>query len=253
MTGVESSPVAVVTGAAGGLGSALAGEFSRQGWNVAALCHHHPSGEPEPSPSPLVTRHSSLVTFAMDVTDSGQVSAGFACLLRVLGRIDVLVNNAGTAADGPLPKLGEAAWDRVLDTNLKGAFLCSRAAAPAMAAQGEGSIINIASFSGRAGSAGQANYSAAKAGLFGLTSSLAVELGAPRSGGIRVNAVLPGFLDTPMTRSLSQRQKRAAVEANALKRLNTTAEAARFVVFLAGMRNVSGQVFQLDSRLASWA
>jgi 3-oxoacyl-[acyl-carrier protein] reductase len=238
----EFKPVVVITGAAGGLGRALVSEFSHQGWDVAAVCHRKTlAGEPR-----------AKMTARLDITDARQVSSGFLSILDALGRIDALVNNAGLAADNALPRLDEAQWDDVVDTNLKGPFLCARAVAPVMAAQAGGVIINIASFSGRVGSAGQVNYAAAKAGLFGLTASLAAELGSPPKGGIRVNAVLPGFLDTAMTRPLSPRLKRAAVEANVLKRLNTTAEAARFVAFLAGMRNVSGQIFQLDSRLAPW-
>jgi 3-oxoacyl-[acyl-carrier protein] reductase len=122
-----------------------------------------------------------------------------------------------------------------------------------MTACKEGAIINIGSFSGRAGAAGQCNYAAAKAGLFGLTHALAAELGSPDSGGIRVNAVLPGVLDTPMTRALNGRQRRDLAGANVLQRINSAAEVARFIVFLAGMRNVSGQVFALDSRITSWA
>jgi 3-oxoacyl-[acyl-carrier protein] reductase len=137
--------------------------------------------------------------------------------------------------------------------NLRGAFLCSRAVIPGMAERGDGSIVNVASFSGRTGPAGQANYAAAKSGLFGLTQSLAAELGPPERGGIRVNAVLPGVLDTPMTRSLSPGQRESLIEANVLKRMNSLDEVARFMVFLAGMRNVSGQLFQLDSRIAPWA
>ena len=242
MSRTDAKPVVVITGALRGLGAAMAAEFSRQDWDVAAVCHRQP----------LAGEFPVKWSARLDVSDAGQVSAGFSSILAALGRIDALVNNAGVAADQVLPLLGEAAWDRVINTNLKGPFLCSRAVAPIMVGQGGGSIINIASFSGRVGSAGQAGYSASKAGLFGLTSSLAAELGPPQNGGVRVNAVLPGFLDTPMTRGLEAAARRAAVEANALNRLNTTAEAARFVVFLAGMRDVSGQIFQLDSRLASW-
>ena len=240
--GNTAAPVVVITGAAGGLGKALAVEFSRQSWRVAAVCHE------KALPPNLAVAKSVL----MDVSDGRRVRAGMKKILTALGRIDALVNNAGLVLDDLLPNLSEAAWDRVLDTNLRGAFLCSQAVVPAMVAQREGCIINIASFSGRTGTAGQANYAASKAGLFGLTHALATELGDPRNGGIRVNAVLPGFIETPMTQPTTATRRQAVVKANVLRRLNSLNEVARFIVFLAGMRNVSGQIFQLDSRIASW-
>ena len=118
-----------------------------------------------------------------------------------------------------------------------------------MANQGGGHIINIASFAGRQGSRGQSAYAAAKAGLLGLSASLARELGPDQ---VQVNAVLPGVLPTPMTARLSQDQRSALVKENALQRLNSLDEVARFIVFLATMKNVSGQVFQLDSRISPW-
>ena len=243
MIGAEVKPVVVVTGAAGGIGTALVAEFSRQAWTVAAVGHRNP----------VSARSEATHTSVMDVRNAGQVSACMEEILASLGRIDALVNNAGIIADELLPSLDESAWDRVVDTNLRGAFLCARAVVPAMKLQREGAIINIASLSGKSGTAGQTNYAAAKAGLFGLTHTLAAELGGSASGGIRVNAVLPGFLETPMTKSFSDARRRAMIESNVLKRTNTVEEVARFIVFLAGMRNVSGQLFHLDSRITSWA
>jgi 3-oxoacyl-[acyl-carrier protein] reductase len=235
-------PVAVITGAAGGLGAAMVREFQRKGWTVAAVTHRREL--------PLGAAQAASV--ALDLTDARQVRNGFEKLLQKLGRFDALVNNAGITADESLARLGEEAWDRVLDVNLRGAFLCSRAVIPSMISRKEGCIINIASHSGKLGAAGQANYAASKAGLFGLTQSLAAELGPPENGGIRVNAVLPGFMETPMTAPIHERQRRALVQANALKRMNSVEEVARFVVFLTGMRDVSGQIFQLDSRITPW-
>jgi 3-oxoacyl-[acyl-carrier protein] reductase len=133
--------------------------------------------------------------------------------------------------------------------NLRGVFLVCRAAAPLLAARGGGHILNLSSHSGRVGARGQANYAAAKAGVIGLTQSLARELG-PQN--IRVNAVLPGVLPTPMTAGLTPEQLAAFARANALNRLNDPAEVARFLVFLTTLANVSGQVFQLDSRVTPW-
>jgi 3-oxoacyl-[acyl-carrier protein] reductase len=145
--------------------------------------------------------------------------------------------------------MAETAWQRVLDVNLKGAFLCSQAVCRRMIKQRDGHIINISSSSGRAGQRGQANYAAAKAGLFGLTTSLAREVG---SRNVRVNAVLPGVLPTKMTAKRSEAEMQEFAEANALGRINSLDEVARFVAFLAGTKNISGQLFQLDSRIAPW-
>ena len=185
----------------------------------------------------------------LDVTNSRQTAEVLDQTLQRWQRLDVLVNNAGAISDHALWQMKCEDWDSVLSVNLKGAFLCAQAAARVMARQREGQIISIGSHSGRAGARGQANYAAAKAGLIGLTTSLARELG---SRNVRANVVLPGVLRTAMTAPLAPEQLQALAEANALGRLNAVAEVARFVVFLAGLQNVSGQIFQLDSRIARW-
>jgi 3-oxoacyl-[acyl-carrier protein] reductase len=232
--------VALITGAAGGLGRALVAEFARQGWRVVAACHRQPA-QPETD---------TVWPLPLDVTDRAQVTTAVARVLQRWGAIRLLVNNAGLTADQPVWQMSEADWDSVLAVNLKGAFLCSQAVLPAMMQQGDGQIINVASFSARQGARGQANYAAAKAGLLGLTQSLAKEVGASN---VRVNAVLPGVLPTPMTASLGAKRLAALAQMNALGRLNSVAEVARFVVFLASCANISGQLFQLDSRLAPWS
>jgi 3-oxoacyl-[acyl-carrier protein] reductase len=165
------------------------------------------------------------------------------------GRVDALINNAGTVADELLPQMPDADWDKVLDVNLKGVFLCSQAVLRPMLKQRAGHIINMGSWSGRAGARGQTNYAAAKAGLFGFTTSLAKEVG---SRNVRVNAVLPGVLPTKMTNDLSPEQMAEYASANSLGRINSIDEVSRFVAFLASLENVSGQVFQLDSRIGRW-
>jgi len=165
------------------------------------------------------------------------------------GRLDALVNNAGVTLDEPSWQIGHADWDRVLAANLKGAFFCAQAALPTMLRQRDGHIISLASFAARVGARGQASYAAAKAGVIGLTTSLAREVG---SRNIRANAVLPGVLPTPMTQDLPADTLAAFARANTLGRLNSIAEVTRFIVFLAGLQNVSGQCFQLDSRIARW-
>ncbi len=186
----------------------------------------------------------------LDVTDRLQAKSVVAKILEQLSRVDLLINNAGAAADGPVWEMDEAEFEKILAANLKGAFICSQMVLPAMLRQRDGHIVNISSYSGRAGARGQSNYAAAKAGLFGLTSSLALEVG---SRNIRVNAVLPGVLPTKMTSHLDDEHMAAFADANALKRINSVDEVARFIAFLATTRNISGQIFQLDSRISPWS
>lgn len=177
----------------------------------------------------------------LDVTSSTSVSEYFSRF----DRVDVLVNNAGVTGDALFARLEETSWDTVLDTNLKGAFLCSRAAAKLMIRQRDGHIVQMGSYSALHPPVGQTAYAASKAGLIGLTKSLAKELG-PRD--VRVNCVLPGFLETRMTSGLSEEARASALSRHALGRFNTPEEAARFIGFLTRLGHISGQVFQLDSR-----
>ena len=236
---MSDSSVVIVTGAGGGLGNALVVEFAAKGWRVVGGFH----GTPPPG------ENEQIFNAALDVTSAVAITAAVDEVLSRWGRIDVLVNNAGLTDDQASWQMDETAWQRVLDVNLKGAFLCSQAVCRRMIRQRDGHIINISSFSGRVGQRGQANYAAAKAGLFGLTTSLAQEVG---SRNVRVNAVLPGVLPTRMTAKLSEAELQQFAEANALGRINSLDEVARFVVFLASTKNISGQVFQLDSRIAPW-
>lgn len=239
MTGAASTRVALVTGAAGGLGQAFVAEFAAQGWRVAAAFHATVSQ----------TETDSVWPLSLDVTHRESVATAVQALLARWGRVDVLVNNAGVTADQLAWQASEADWDRVLAVNLKGAFLCAQAVLRPMLKQRDGHILNIASHAGRCGARGQASYAAAKAGLLGLTQSLAKEAG---SRNVRVNALLPGVLPTRMTAGLGAEAMQDFAAANALGRINSVDEVARFAVFLATTRNVSGQVFQLDSRIAPW-
>ena len=235
----NSPRVALITGAAGGLGQGLVNEFAAQGWQVVAGYHR----------TTAHTETDSVWPVQLDVTDRSRIAQVVPDILQRWQRIDALINNAGLTADELSGQLSDDDWDRVLSVNLKGAFLCSQAVLRPMLKQRDGHIINISSFSGRCGARGQANYAAAKAGLLGLTTSLAKEVG---SRNVRVNAVLPGVLPTRMTKLLDDAQLSAFATANALGRINSVAEVARFTVFLAAMQNVSGQLFQLDSRIAAW-
>src|SRR5262245_10192207 len=185
---VAEERVVMVTGAGGGLGRALVAEFRRQRWRVAA------GYRIEIPPADDV----DLLPLPMDVTNSESVQTAVEKTLNHWQRVDVLVNNAGVAHDAVLPQMDPEAWEQILAVNLKGAFLCAQAVSRAMIKQRNGHIINVSSFSGRAGQRGQTNYASAKAGQFGLTTALARELG---SRNVRVNAILPGVLPTKMTSS----------------------------------------------------
>jgi len=177
----------------------------------------------------------------MDVRSADSVRGYFASIPRV----DILINNAGIIRDAPFVRMTEGSWEEVIKTNLRGAFLCSREALRGMSRRCRGHIIQIGSHSALHPPAGQANYAAAKAGLMGMTRSLAKELGGRN---IQVNCVFPGFLETKMTAHLSPDTVERVRKSHALGRFNTPTEAAGFILWLAGTENLSGQVFQLDSR-----
>ncbi len=240
MTETAEQRVVCITGAAGGLGQALVSAFAASGWQVVATWHR----------TPLPTVPENVWPVPLDVTCSAAVEQTLAEMDRRFGRLDALVNNAGVARDALVAHMSLPAWHQVVDVNLRGAMLCSRGALTPMLRRRSGHILNIASFGGRIGRAGQANYAASKAGLIGLTQAMAKEVGGRN---VQVNAILPGFLLTPLVGSLSEGQLAAHVASNALGRLGDPAEVARFAVFLAGMSNVSGQVFQLDSRIGPWS
>lgn len=218
----ETSKVALITGGEGDLACAMAEGLRAAGWEV------HAPGRRE-----------------MDVTSMAAVQAVF----TQLPRLDLLINNAGVVDDNLMAGMSEESFQNVLDVNLSGAFRCARAAVKLMSRQRAGHIINIGSYAALAGTAGQANYAAAKAGLIGLTQSLAKEYGARN---VRCNCVLPGFLETRMTRGVLEKRRDQVLAQHALGRLNTVEDAARFIVQLDGFPHVSGQVFQLDSRIGAW-
>lgn len=238
MSRETSNKVALITGANGGLGRALVNEFVAAGWQVIAGARQ-----------PVEATSPSITPIVLDVADAAGVERAIVEVIKKFNRLDVLVNNAGVTADTLLAHLSDEDWDRVIDVNLNGAFRCSRAVARQMMRQRDGHIINISSHSARRGPRGQANYAAAKAGLVGLTQSLAKELG---SRNVRVNAIFPGVLPTKMTAQLKPEVLAAYAEANALGRINSADEVARFIAFLATTQNISGQVFALDSRVAPW-
>ena len=181
----------------------------------------------------------------MDVRDEAQVGAYFA----QLERLDVLIANAGVTRDGAVTGQSKADFDEVVNANLRGAFLCARAALKLMVKQRSGHIVLIGSRAAKCGTRGQSAYAAAKAGLVGLAQSIAKEYGARN---IRCNVVLPGFLETKMTAGLSDQRREEVRAEHVLGRFNTAENAARAIAFLARLDHVSGQVFTLDSRIDRW-
>jgi 3-oxoacyl-[acyl-carrier protein] reductase len=236
--------VAVVTGAVRGIGRAVALQLAADGFCVVVNYR----GDEDLATS-LVNELKALGTDALavraDITSADDVAALIETTLNTFGRLDVLINNAGITRDTLLMRMSEADWDAVLTTNLKGAFLCSKAAIRPMMRQRSGSIVNLTSVVGLVGNAGQANYAAAKAGLVGFTRSLAKEVG---SRGITVNAVAPGFIETRLTDILSDELKEGAKTRIPLGRLGQPEDVASAVAFLVspGARYITGHVLSVD-------
>ena len=237
----DNEKVAIVTGAGRGIGLEIVKELLKLGMTVVAV----DLKDELLASGPGALGNPKVQCRKMDVTDS----AGFTQLIDdvsdTLGRIDVLVNNAGITRDGLLLRMDDADWELVLKVNLTSAFIGTRAAAKYMIRQRSGSIINMSSYSGLEGNRGQANYSASKAGLLGLTKTTAKELAGK---GVRCNAVAPGFIKTDMTDALPQQAKDMALELIPLKRFGTAGDIAKAVAFLASDASeyITGQVLSVD-------
>jgi 3-oxoacyl-[acyl-carrier protein] reductase len=236
-----SGQVAVVTGGSRGIGKSICEALARDGAKVAVVARD--AGRAETVAAGLAG--GGHKGYGCDVGDSAAVNALVRQIEQDLGGLDILVNNAGVTADNLLVRIDDEAWDKVLNTNLKGAFNLIRAAAKGMMKRRRGRIINITSIVGLTGNKGQVNYSASKAGLIGLTKSVAKEL-ASRS--IQCNAIAPGFIETEMTAALGEDAKGALMQQIALGRLGSGEDIAGAVRFLAGpdASYITGQVIVVD-------
>ncbi len=242
MQGLEQQ-VAVVTGGSRGIGRAVALRLAEAGADVAVVARTVEACAGTVEAIRAMNRRAWAV--AADVSQAPSVEAAAETILREAGRVDILVNNAGITRDGLLMRMGEGDWDAVLDTNLKGAFLFTRALARTFLKQRSGRIINITSVIGLMGNAGQANYAASKAGLIGFTKACAREFA---SRGVTVNAVAPGFIETDMTAVLAPEQKQAILSRVPLGVFGKPEDVAHAVWFLAlpESRYITGQVLVVD-------
>ncbi len=236
----------LIIGASGGVGQAVVRSFLKKGEDAIALHVHSDFSKGEEIIRSLQAVGRKAVLFQADLVNSVSVSQMFNDLKTSWGRLDILINAAGIVDDSLFPRLNETGWDRIVQTNLTGAFYCMREAGRLMQVQGGGHILNLSSLSAFTGRVGQAAYTASKRGLIALTLSAAREWG---NDAIQVNAVLPGFLETPMVTRLSVGQKGKIVKENLLGHSSTLEEVADFIFHLSKMKNVSGQVFNLDSRV----
>ncbi len=245
MNGLKSK-TALVTGAARGIGKAIALELAAEGCTVI-LSDVDEEGVKALSEE-IGSRGVRSAAFRADISNAGDVESLVEKSLKVTGQIDILINNAGITRDGLIMRMKEEDWDRVIDVNLKGAFLCTRKAIREMIRCKSGKVINIASVVGIMGNPGQASYAASKAGLIGFTRSVAKEVA---SKNIQVNAVAPGFIETEMTASLPEEVKKAYLDAIPTGRIGRPAEVGRLVVFLASSDSdyITGQVIQIDGGL----
>ena len=242
------SRVALGPGASRGIGRAIAERLAADGNRVAVNFHTGRDRADEVVGS-IKEAGGQAVAVGGDVGDSDAVAAMVGEVEQAFGPIEVLVNNAGVTADDLIMRMSHEAWDRVIQTNLTSAYFCTKAVLRGMLKARWGRIVNITSVAGIAGNAGQANYSAAKAGLIGLTRSVAKEVG---SRGITVNAVAPGFIETDMTGALGESVREAAIPAIALGRFGAPGEVAAAVGYLASddASYVTGHVLVVDGGLS---
>lgn len=238
-----ANQVAVVTGAGRGIGRAIALKFAAEGADV--FCISRTAENSEKVAQEVRATGRKAWGLAVDVANGEAVTAAAQKILAEAGKVDILVNNAGVTRDGLLMRMSEADWDTVLATNLKGAFLMTKAFARPFIKQRSGRIVNVASVIGLIGNAGQANYAASKAGLIGFTKSVARELA---SRGITANVIAPGFVETDMTSGLTEQLRAEVLKTIPLGQFGQPEDIAAAALFLASpaARFVTGQVLTVD-------
>jgi 3-oxoacyl-[acyl-carrier protein] reductase len=238
--------IALVTGASQGIGEAIAARFAREG--AMTICAARSAEKLSALVGRIAAEGGSAEALTLDVSSSESIAAGMKSLLEKHGRLDLLVNNAGITEDNLILRMSKDSWDRVLATNLTGAFLLSQAAVKAMVRNRFGRIVNVTSVVGLMGNAGQANYASAKAGLVGLTKSIAREVG---SRNITVNAVAPGYIATAMTEKMTEAVREALSSQIPLQRLGTPDDIAAAVAFLASEEAayITGHVLNVSGGL----
>ena len=236
--------VAIITGASRGIGREIALLFAKEGAKLTVTARSEESLQPLSEEIKLLGLPEPLL-FVLDVKNPEKVEEMADKTLDKYGRVDILVNNAGVTRDGLMLRMSDADWDEVLDTNLKGTFLCMRSVAKIMMRQRSGRVINMASVVGMIGNAGQANYAASKAGIIALTKSAAKELG---SRNILINAIAPGFIDTEMTQVLGDEVKSKILKSIPVGALGKPADIAAAALFLASEESsfITGQVITVD-------
>lgn len=240
--------IAVVTGASRGIGREIALTLAEKGATVI-VNYNGSAAKAEEVVAEIAAKGGKAEAVQCNVSEFDKAAELMTYVVKTYGRVDILVNNAGITRDNLLMKMSEEEFDAVINTNLKGAFNCVRHISRQMLKQRAGRIINISSVSGVAGNAGQANYCASKAGIIGLTKSVARELA---SRGITSNAVAPGFIDTEMTAVLSDSVKETAAQQIPMRRFGTTRDIANVVAFLASDEAgyITGQVICVDGGMA---
>ena len=241
-----SGKVALITGASRGIGKEIALELSNSGAEV--IINYSSSDQKAEEVVNLIKKSGGKVhKLKFDVSKEESVSAAFEEIIKINGTIDILVNNAGITQDGLLMRMKSEQWDDVLNTNLKGVFLCTKYASKFMLKKRSGKIINISSIVGIIGNPGQANYSAAKAGVIGFTKTCAKEFA---SRGINVNAIAPGFIETEMTENLNNEE---IIKAIPLGKLGSCSQIAKLVLFLVSSDSgsyITGQTISIDGGMS---
>ncbi len=241
--GLLDNQIALVTGAGRGIGRAIALKFADEGADI--ICVSRTTENSQKVAEEITAKGRKAWAVAFDVSDAAAIKTAIDEVLKEPGRVDILVNNAGVTRDNLLMRMSEEEWDAVLNTNLRGAFLMTKALTRSFLKQRAGRVINLASVVGLMGNAGQANYAASKAGLIGFTKSVAREFA---SRGITVNAIAPGFIETDMTAVLKEEIKTALLKNIPLNSFGSAEDIAGAALYLASPagRYVTGQVLTVD-------